>query len=71
MDVRMPKLDGLQATRLVLARTVLPGADSDHLRLRRVRLRGAAVGGQRLPAQGRARRAAARRGPRASRPATR
>jgi DNA-binding NarL/FixJ family response regulator len=56
MDVRMPRLDGVEATR----RLVTGGADRDphHVRPRRVRLRGAAGRGQRVPAQGRRARSA-------------
>ena len=55
MDIRMPELDGLAATRQITADEDLAGgegADPDHLRGRRVRLRGAALRSQRIPRQG-------------------
>ena len=56
MDIRMPELDGIEATGEIVTdprpRTG-PHPDPDHLRHRRVRLRGAAGRRQRLPAQGR------------------
>ena len=56
MDVRMPVMDGIEATRLITAvGRAAAGAGADHLRPRRGRLRRAAGGCQRLPAQGRAR----------------
>ena len=72
MDVRMPVLDGLQATREI---TAMPepaqGPRADHLRPRRLRLRGrAALGGERLPAEGRLRGRAGRGGASGGRPAT-
>ena len=53
----MPELDGIEATRRILARDHEPNAraDPDHLRPRRIRIRRAARWRQRLPAQGRAR----------------
>ena len=54
MDVRMPVLDGLQATRQITAMDGAPeGPGPDHLRPGRLRVPGAALGGERLPAQGR------------------
>ena len=64
MDVRMPGMDGIEATRqLAGAGERAADPDPDHVRPRRVRLRRAARRGERLPAQGRHRRAALRRGP--------
>jgi chemotaxis response regulator CheB len=55
MDIRMPVLDGIEATRAVTAdpgtagtRVLMP----DHLRPRRLRLPGAAGRRQRVPAEG-------------------
>ena len=66
MDVRMPGTDGIEATRQLAldAEHAAPGADLDHVRPGRVRVRRAAGGRQRFPAQGRHRRAAVRGGPR-------
>ena len=61
----MPGIDGLAATRRIAADPTLggdPGPHPHHVRPRRVRLRGAAGRGERVPGQGhRAGRAAARR----------
>ena len=56
MDVRMPGMDGVDATRRDLSPLArrASGADPDHLRPRRVRLRGPPGRGQRLPPEGRA-----------------
>ena len=44
MDVRMPELDGVAATREICQAATAPGAHPDHLRPRRVRVRRAAGG---------------------------
>ena len=66
MDVRMPELDGIEATRRLLANGGLAneGRDADDVRHGRVRLRRAARGRERVPAQGRSTGAARRRHPR-------
>ena len=55
MDIRMPRLDGIEATRRIVARLRADGTrtDVDDLRQRPVRLRVPARRRQRLPAQGR------------------
>ena len=64
MDIRMPVLDGLEATRRLLARDdAAEGPRAHDLRRGGVPLRGAARRHQRLPAQGLAARAAGRRDP--------
>ena len=73
MDIRMPDLDGLEATRRDLRRRAdrgRQGAHPDHLRPGRVRLRRAARRGQRLPAQGHPARRPAGRDPGRRRRAT-
>ena len=66
MDVRMPELDGIEATRRLLAGRVghHEGGHAHDLRHGRVRLRGAARRRERLSAEGRPARAAGRRDPR-------
>ena len=54
MDVRMPVMDGIEATRQIIREHRRARADPDHLRPGRVRLRGATGRRQRLPAQGHA-----------------
>ena len=62
MDVRMPVLDGIEATRALVADVAaVARARADDVRPGRVRLRGDAGGRERVPAQGRAPRAARRR----------
>ena len=64
MDIRMPELDGLEATRRLCGPTAAPRVlILTTLRPRRVRLRGDEGRRERIPAQGRPPRAARRRGP--------
>ena len=68
MDVRMPELDGVQATERLLARRQRAEGDrADDVRPRRVRVRRDPRRRERLPAQGRAAGGAARRDPRRAR----
>ena len=72
MDVRMPRLDGIEATRQLVAE--LPetqGARADDVRPGRVRLRGRPRRSERLPAQGRLAGQPRARGPARSPRATR
>ena len=66
-----PAVDGIEATRdIVAAGLPSQGADPDHLRPRRLRVRRAARGRQRLPAQGHPARRPGRRDPHHRRRAT-
>ena len=61
MDVRMPRMDGIEATARLHRRRGADraaGADAHHVRPRRLRVRRAARRRERVPAQGRAGRAA-------------
>lgn len=53
MDVRMPVMNELDATRALVCAGSSPGPDADHLRLGRLRIRGDPSRRQRVPAQGR------------------
>ena len=63
MDVRMPVMDGIEATRQITSAARVPGAHPHDVRPRRVRLRGAAGGRERLRAEEPAARGAAERDP--------
>ncbi len=55
MDLQMPRLSGVAATRLLAGRLPRAGGGADHLRRRRARVRGGAGWRARVPAQGRRR----------------
>ena len=68
MDVRMPRLDGVEATRLITARGGCAAGDrADDVRPRRVRLRRDPGRRRGVPAQGRRARGPARRHPHGAR----
>ena len=73
MDIRMPIMDGVEATRRIVADAARPepGPDPHDVRRRRVRRRGAPGGRQRVRAQGRPARRLRRRRSGRSRRATR